>query len=207
MTGTCACGKFARVKGLCFACYNKSRRQKDPEKYKKQQKRDYSSYREKHQLEWALRAFFKKSGSRPFIEDYDPNYIPKTKRRRESRRIFTCSKCKRTKEHGASFIDGKVYCKACTHQIEDRKRADEIFRLSQAQEAIDKIDPLGDMKKTCTKLGTCDILYFHHELLKDDPERLESDFLIGLICGEEGAQRYKEKKAAETLGEWMANNG
>ena len=33
---------------------------------------------------------------------------------------------------------------------------------------------------------TCDILKHHHEQLKDDPDRLSTDFMLTLIKGKEG---------------------
>ena len=48
--------------------------------------------------------------------------------------------------------------------------------------------------RDCGYGGVCDRLKLHHEILKDDPERLTSDFMIGLICGTEKQERYRSKR-------------
>ncbi len=183
----CTCGRIARVAGMCYACYLKKHRQLNPEKEKKRSKNDYAKYREKHFLERVLRAFFFRldsitgdahGGERVWIADY------------------TCAKCHKQKRGYRTFINNLPHCLSCKHQIEDRKKADEILKYSQAQNVIDTIDPIDKMRDECTKLGTCDILHFHHELLKGDPERLKTDFLINLICGEEKMNKYISKKDA-----------
>jgi hypothetical protein len=52
------------------------------------------------------------------------------------------------------------------------------------------------LEKTPCKVGSdvCSILKAHHEVLSDDPERLTTEFCIGLVCGEEGLQKYHAKK-------------
>lgn len=85
----------------------------------------------------------------------------------------------------------------CKCQIRDRKKGDELIAYLKAQTELDKIDPIGELKTKCKKAGTCDIIHFHHELLKDDPERLTTDFLVNLICGEEKLMKYKSKKGVQ----------
>ncbi len=183
----CSCGRIARVAGMCYACYNKKRRQLYPEKTKKQSKKDYAKYRENHALERALRAFFFRLDS----------IIGAVHCGRETwRSVYTCAKCHKQKKGSRTFLNNLPYCLSCKHQIDYRRKADEILKYSQAQNVIDTIDPIGKMRDECTKLGTCDVLHFHHELLKDDPERLKTDFLINLICGEEKMNKYISKKDA-----------
>jgi hypothetical protein len=43
--------------------------------------------------------------------------------------------------------------------------------------------------------GVCDVLAMHHDKMAEDPERLTSDFLIGLICGMDKQEKYSMKKA------------
>jgi hypothetical protein len=52
--------------------------------------------------------------------------------------------------------------------------------------------------KNC-RYGVCANLKIHHDALADDPERLTSDFLIGIICGEEGQRKYRAKKEREKV--------
>ena len=108
---------------------------------------------------------------------------------------FTCSLCKNLLVGGRMFLDELPYCKACYNKKIDYKNAQKILQISNAQKLIDIIDPINEMRKTCTKMGTCDILHIHHELLKDDPERLTTEFMIQNICGKDKLERYKSKKA------------
>ena len=41
------------------------------------------------------------------------------------------------------------------------------------------------MLDECEKKGTCDILAAHHELLKDDDERLKTDVMLKFVCKNE----------------------
>ena len=56
-------------------------------------------------------------------------------------------------------------------------------------------DEYKDLLKRCTKRGTCDILAVHKQYLDNDPERLSTEFLVGLICGKD----YKEGNGREVL--------
>jgi|GEM_PF-7002759 hypothetical protein len=47
--------------------------------------------------------------------------------------------------------------------------------------------------KDC-KIGICDRLKQHHANLADDPERLSTEFMVGIICGPEGQAEYRKKK-------------
>ena len=49
-----------------------------------------------------------------------------------------------------------------------------------------------DRMEECTT-GVCDMLAVHHDRLKDDDQRLTTDFMIGQICGEEMRQKYLKK--------------
>jgi len=86
------------------------------------------------------------------------------------------------------------FCKRCTTWateaalIEDRKK--------NAQKNIDLIAKFDDRLQNCAAGGVCDILAAHHDILKDDPERLSTDFLISLTCGEVGLAKYHKTKGA-----------
>lgn len=49
-----------------------------------------------------------------------------------------------------------------------------------------------DKLKHCTT-GVCDMLQLHHDALKDDPDHLKTDFIIGLVCGDDMRQKYLSK--------------
>ncbi len=68
-----------------------------------------------------------------------------------------------------------------------KKTSDQIKRISES---------VNLPTTNCAALGTCEILKAHHEVLKDDRDRLKTDFLINLICGEEKMNKYKSKKDA-----------
>ncbi len=186
----CQCGRLARHGGLCFSCHSKHWRETHPDQVKLYRKRSWKKQKEKNALGVAFRAFFRAAGHREYEGEKDITYPQRLHLKVE----YICSKCHETKKGFRTHIDGKSYCKSCAVKIRDKKIADEIYKEFQAQEAIDKLDPFGDMRETCTKLGTCDILHFHHELLKNDPERMRTDFLVDMICGEEKAKKYKNKR-------------
>ncbi len=190
----CQCGKAARTKGMCFACNSKQWREKHPEKTREHIKKAYKIQKEKNALGIALRAFFKRLEHRRFTGDISDSYPQRARLKVE----YTCTKCHKQKQGFRTHIDGAPYCRTCVVKMRDREAADEILRVFRAQEHIDKIDPFGEMRMTCRKLGTCDILHFHHELLKDDPERMRTDFLVKMICGDEKAEKYKNKTKEKT---------
>ncbi len=190
----CQCGKVARKKGLCFACNTKQWREKHPEKAREQIKKAWTIQKEKGALGNALRAFFRRLDRHRFRGDISDSHPQRARLKVE----YTCAKCHKQKKGFRTHIDGAPYCRTCVVQMRDREVADEIYRVFRAQKHIDEIDPLGEMRLTCTKLGTCDILHFHHELLKDDPERMRTDFLVSMICGDEKAEKYKNKTKEKT---------
>ena len=87
-----------------------------------------------------------------------------------------------------SWIKRRAYCRKCakieklnTHKL----RAEQIKEIAES---------LNIPTEDCNKLGTCEILKAHHNVLAADPERLTSEFMIGLICGEDGVKKYKSKR-------------
>jgi hypothetical protein len=68
------------------------------------------------------------------------------------------------------------YCSDC---YEKRLKKE---RLLMSRESYELAEKFSDLLSTCEKMGVCDVLSVHHELLKDDPERLTTDFLLGLVC-------------------------
>ena len=59
---------------------------------------------------------------------------------------------------------------------------DSRFRDEKSREFLDSVAKFDDVMADC-KFGTCDIF-------KDDPNRLRTDFLIELVCGEEKKKEY-----------------
>lgn len=79
----------------------------------------------------------------------------------------------------------EIESELCEARCENRRKANELIRSFE------------DALEDCTKFGTCDILYAHHEVLKDDPERLSTDFLMGMVCGPERVREYRKKAEME----------
>ena len=79
-------------------------------------------------------------------------------------------------------------CPSCYNA--EMKRQQEIWGEDKAGDDYKRINALRDKLAECTKLGTCDILHAHHDLLQDDPERLTTEFMIGMVCGREGLEKY-----------------
>ncbi len=73
--------------------------------------------------------------------------------------------------------------------------------MDEKEEMMDEIvDQNMELLDQCKKGGTCDILAAHHEILKDDPERLSTDFLIGMVCGKEKLANYHSDLAERISG-------
>jgi hypothetical protein len=51
-----------------------------------------------------------------------------------------------------------------------------------SRRSFELTEKFSELLATCEKMGVCDMLSAHHELLIDDPNRLKTDFLLGLIC-------------------------
>lgn len=77
----------------------------------------------------------------------------------------------------------KCYNEALEQIVNENVRSSRL----QAAESASKFEEYLDR---CEELGTCDIIRAHHEALSEDPERLTSEFLIKMVCGEEKLKRY-----------------
>ena len=111
---------------------------------------------------------------------------------------FKCNECGET-FRGRRYIThkrrkdvGEYTCPRC-HGILLEQALNEA-RSEEAKKSIEKARQFEDLLADCRKRGTCDILAAHHEAMKDDPDRLKTDFLISLICGTEKAEQYKKTK-------------
>lgn len=71
----------------------------------------------------------------------------------------------------------------------------ERARLKNREDMMTCADEYKDLLKRCTKRGTCDILAVHKKYLDNDPERLSTEFLVGLICRKD----YKTMNGREVL--------
>lgn len=97
-----------------------------------------------------------------------------------------CAKCGRA-------ISVGYLCYDCTKGMNTCDL--ELSRLKNREEMMECADEYKDLLKRCTKRGTCDILAVHKQYLDNDPERLSTEFLVGLICGKD----YKEGNGREVL--------
>lgn len=114
---------------------------------------------------------------------------------------YICVEC-RTKKTGARYLHpskprkntdkyGFYVCFECKEKIQNKLNED--ARTEQRLKIIESTDKFSDSLASCEKNGTCDILHAHHECLIDDPDRLRTDFMINLICGDEKLEKYRNK--------------
>ncbi len=103
------------------------------------------------------------------------------------RRMVPCKNCQ-TDVYVNVATQNDGYCYACLKN----------YLSEQRKIARDKGEKVltGFFTKDC-KIGICDRLKQHHANLADDPERLSTDFLVGIICGTEGQEEYRKKKEDE----------
>jgi hypothetical protein len=83
-------------------------------------------------------------------------------------------------------------CRRCYELSEEDRRSEAI--QNERDTIFFSVDEFSDLLTDCKKLGTCDIIAAHHELMKDDPNRLQTSFLVGLVCGDDGLIKYKKSK-------------
>jgi glutaredoxin len=95
--------------------------------------------------------------------------------------------CKTCQKAVAENIAGQNqgFCHFC---FEKHLREERAAAREKGEEALPVF-----FTKDC-KIGICDRLKQHHANLVDDPERLTTDFMVGLICGVEGQEDYRELK-------------
>lgn len=121
----------------------------------------------------------------PFSKAKRYRYRPN--RRALLRNCFLCEDC--YKIHRETFREWK-----------ESQLKDKLWRLTEErkvrfEEAMKSIEKFDEMMTNC-RYGTCDIFAAHHELLKDDPNRLTTEFMIGLTCGEEKKKEYLKLKGS-----------
>lgn len=134
--------------------------------------------------------------------DYPRRPLRKQPSRYRSVRTVTCSICGnemisyssiRTGHHMLLAGNAKTWiCNDCRLSEIERIRSSE-FREHRRQSEV-MILKFKDRLSQCEKFGTCDILSAHHDVLKDDPERLSTEFMIGMICGTEKKNKYVSKR-------------
>jgi hypothetical protein len=103
----------------------------------------------------------------------------------------TCSICHKEKKGARRKTADGVVCIHCYKLLENKKLIEE--RLKQRDETKKGLIPFRELLKDCDASGTCDIYALHHELLKNDPQRLTTDFLVKLTCGDKYI-KYQQKK-------------
>lgn len=84
------------------------------------------------------------------------------------------------------------HCTGCSKQIIDEKRKEQREKTKELLKTYD------EKLKSCRNGGICDTLQMHHNILKDDPERLQTDFIIGLVCGKRMQNKYRKKQMEKT---------
>jgi len=90
--------------------------------------------------------------------------------------IFKESMCRPCKNKAASIISAK--------RTSDRIKEEEEKNIEREKNRYKVLNDLEELDK-CFVSDKCDILKKHHEILKDDPERLSTDFIKKLIRDED----------------------
>jgi hypothetical protein len=96
-----------------------------------------------------------------------------------------CERCKNTFK--TRQLRGN-FCVSCIKQILEEKRKEKREKQMKLLKTYD------EKLKSCKNGGICDTLQMHHDILKDDPERLQTDFIIGMVCGKEMQEKYRNKQ-------------
>lgn len=119
--------------------------------------------------------------------------LPKPKPRKIIYRI--CSGCFKKKRFD-NYTDTGGLCTKCWKA--------KLARLSKEQCKVQIAAVRDELKEryyqelaACMEGGVCDVLHFHHDRLKHDPEHLTTEFILDLIDHEDKgkAKAYKELKA------------
>ena len=101
--------------------------------------------------------------------------------------LQTCSACGVTKRKNMHMFKNKSYCYKCYTFKKHDNALKESMKMKEIDESTEKV------LANCKVMGTCGVLETHHEVFKDDPDRLTTDFMVKMICGDEKHKRYKEK--------------
>ena len=99
---------------------------------------------------------------------------------------------------GKGTRNSSYICKDCLkirrEKLKEKKEKKRVWCQSEkVKEFMDSIEKFDDLMLNC-EYNTCDILAAHRELLKDDDNRLRTDFMLELICGEEKKKKYLESR-------------
>ena len=99
---------------------------------------------------------------------------------------------------GSRDKDSAFMCKICykirRENLMKQKEKELVYhREEKVKEFLDSIEKFDDLMADC-EYNTCDILAAHHELLINDDNRLRTDFMLELICGQEKKKKYLESR-------------
>ena len=101
-------------------------------------------------------------------------------------------KCPECKAKRAVFISSFIenvkkesVCFTCRRRKASKEVDAIITRNNKLKRKFDKL--------FCDLNGVCSTIKAHHDMLLDDPERLSTEFIIRLTCGNEGVEKYKNK--------------
>lgn len=107
---------------------------------------------------------------------------------------YVCFGCGKIRYRERTNIDGYPYCFRCGNFKKKESEAIEAMKSKEIEHSLRIVI------KDCTILGTCGILEIHHHIMKSDPERLSTEFMVNLICGAEKTYEYlKSKKERDVI--------
>ena len=96
------------------------------------------------------------------------------------------------KDH-PTFLCKKCYKIRRESLMKQKEKELAYHREEKIKELMDSIERFDGLMTDC-EYNTCDILAAHHELLINDDNRLRTDFMLELICGEEKKKKYLESR-------------
>lgn len=105
-------------------------------------------------------------------------------------RPVCCSVCGETTISYGSVFAREIVCRNCREKELEKIMKADIHETRKKSVAL--ASKFESELENCEKLGTCDIIRAHHEALIEDPDRLTSEFLIKMICGDAKVERYKD---------------
>ena len=93
------------------------------------------------------------------------------------------------------YHNKKLVCNTCKEKAQTNFLSYE--RELNIKRATDSAEKFNDLLDGCEKLGTCDILASHHELLKGDDNRIKTSFMLDLVCKDDFEDKWVEIKAKQ----------
>lgn len=104
---------------------------------------------------------------------------------------------KKPKDHRQSAFLCKECYRVSQEDLKKKKEQEYVHdRADKIKKFMNSVERFDDVMFSCEN-KLCDILAAHRELSKDDPNRLRTDFLLGLICDDEKMTQYLNTRKSD----------